>query len=249
MRILHVSDLHYSLPKFDWVVKVCPSFDMVVIAGDSLNVASTVPLDTQIVVVLRFFSMMRASTRLVVCSGNHDLSGPDAHGEQSALWLAGDHVEGVTTDGASLRAEDALVTVLPWWDGPEGREAVVTQMAADAGQRRERWVWVYHWPPLGSPTCWTGRRDYGDTDLGGWIDQFRPDIVLTGHVHQAPFTPDGSWDDRIGDTWVFNAGRQIGPFPTHIELDLATDRATWYSMMGTEELALSDQKRPARTVF
>ena len=30
---------------------------------------------------------------------------------------------------------------------------------------------MYHWPPLGSPTCWTGTRDYGDVELGRWIDE------------------------------------------------------------------------------
>jgi len=44
----------------------------------------------------------------------------------------------------------------------------------------------------------------------GWIDQHRPDMVLTGHVHQPPFKPDGAWAHRIGNTWVFNAGHQIG---------------------------------------
>ena len=100
-------------------------------------------------------------------------------------------------------------------------------------------MWVYHWPPLGSPTCWTGRRHYGDDELGGWIDEHRPDVVLTGHVHEPPFKPDGGWADRIGDTWVFNAGRQIGPSPTRIELDLDEQRATWMSLLGTEEIGLA----------
>jgi hypothetical protein len=35
-------------------------------------------------------------------------------------------------------------------------------------------------------------------------------------VHNAPFYPEGSWIDRIGDTWVFNPGREPGPIPTHL---------------------------------
>ena len=94
----------------------------------------------------------------------------------------------------------------------------------DAGRRPARWIWVYHWPPLGSPTCWTGQRHYGDADLGGWIDGIAPELVLTGHVHEPPFMPAGAWADRSGSTWVFNAGRQIGPVPSHIEIDLAAAR-------------------------
>jgi Icc-related predicted phosphoesterase len=108
---------------------------------------------------------------------------------------------------------------------------------------------VYHWPPLGSPTCWTGRRHYGDEELGGWIERHRPDAVLTGHVHDPPFKPDGAWADRIGDTWVFNPGRQTGPIPTCVEIDLDERRASWSSLMGVEDVGLDEPATPARTVF
>jgi hypothetical protein len=97
--------------------------------------------------------------------------------------------------------------------------------------------------------CWTGRRHYGDADVGGWIATHRPDLVLAGHVHESPFKPEGSWADRIGTTWVFNAGRQIGPVPCHVEIDLAQETASWRSMMGTESLSLAAAQAPARTVF
>ncbi len=110
-------------------------------------------------------------------------------------------------------------------------------------------MWLYHWPPIGSPTCWTGRRDYGDPDLREWIEEFQPDIVHAGHVHESPFKSDGSWMDRIGNTWVFNAGHQIGKAPAFIELDLRAQRARWNSIMGSETLDLRVAVAPARTVF
>ena len=39
VRILLVSDLHYTLPQLDWVVRSAPSFDLVVLAGDQLDIA------------------------------------------------------------------------------------------------------------------------------------------------------------------------------------------------------------------
>ena len=249
MRILLVSDLHYSLPQLDWVVRAAPRFDLVVLAGDQLDISSSVSLDVQSVVILKYLSMLRAAGRVAISSGNHDLTGPDRHGEQAAVWLAAARAAGVPTDGDSLCVGDTLITICPWWDGPRGREALEVQLAADAARRPARWVWIYHWPPLGSPTCWTGRRDYGDADLAGWIGRHRPDIVLTGHVHESPFKPTGSWADRIGPTWVFNAGHQIGPVPTHIEVDLGAGSATWRSMLGVEDLRLGDAKAPLRTVF
>jgi Icc-related predicted phosphoesterase len=249
LRILLVSDLHYTLPQLDWVVRVAPRFDLVVLAGDSLDISSSVPLEAQAVVIVRYLSLLKAAAPVVIASGNHDLTGPDQRGEQCALWLAAARAAGVPIDGDSWRRGETLVTVCPWWDGPLGRAALESQLAAAAAQRPAHWLWVYHWPPLGSPTCWTGKRHYGDAELGGWIERHRPDIVLTGHVHEPPFKPAGSWADRIGPTWVFNAGRQIGPVPAHIEIDLDARRATWRSMLGEEALRLSDAAAPARTSF
>ena len=249
VRILLVSDLHYTLPQLDWVVRSAPSYDLVVMAGDQLDISSTVSLDAQSVVILRYLALLQAAGRVVISSGNHDLTGPDAQGEQAALWLAEARASGIATDGDSLQLGDTLVTICPWWDGPAGRAALELQLAADAARRPARWIWVYHWPPLSTPTCWTGRRDYGDADLGGWIDQHRPDIVLTGHVHESPFKPAGSWAHRIDDTWVFNPGRQIGPVPTSIDIDLAIGSAWWRSLMGQESVSLEHTGAFERTVF
>ncbi len=68
-------------------------------------------------------------------------------------------------------------------------------------------------------------------------------------MHEPPFKPDGAWADRIGKTWVFNAGHQIGPVPAHIQIDLAAGTASWRSMLGSEDLCLTDTTAPSRTVF
>ena len=142
------------------------------------------------------------------------------------------------TDGDSLRLDDTLVTICPWWDGPICRELVARQLITDATHRPARWVWVYHWPPIGSPTCWTGSRDDGDSDLVEWITEHQPDLVLCGHVHQSPFADKGSWVDRLGETWVFNAGNQRGPIPTRIEIDLTAGTPSRTSLMGKETVDL-----------
>lgn len=249
MRILLVSDLHYSLRQLDWVVGAAAGFDLVVLAGDHLDISSSVSLDAQVVVMLEYLSLLHSAGRVVVSSGNHDLTGADGNGERAATWLDDARTIGIPTDGDSLLVDDTLITICPWWDGPAGRIAVAAQLAADAARRPARWIWVYHWPPLGSPTCWTGRRHYGDTDLGGWIAEHRPDAVLTGHVHDPPFRPDGAWADRIGDTWVFNPGRQIGHTPARVELNLDHGVATWTSLLGTEDVDLMSTSTPQRTVF
>jgi Icc-related predicted phosphoesterase len=248
MRVLAVSDLHYSLRQFDWLVATAPEFDLVVLAGDQLDATSSVECDAQIVVVLKYLELLASVCPVIVSSGNHDLTGADANGERAAVWLDEARSFGVRTDGDSLLVDDTLFTICPWWDGPAGREAVVARLAADDARRPIRWIWVYHWPPVGSPTSWTGSRYYGDADLATWIEEYQPDVVLTGHVHEPPFKPAGSWYDRLGHTWVFNPGRQIGPTPTRIELDLAASRAHWVSLLGIEELDLGALVPPARTL-
>jgi predicted phosphodiesterase len=42
MRCLVVADLHYSLPQFDWLLSAAPQFDLVIFAGDALDVGSAV---------------------------------------------------------------------------------------------------------------------------------------------------------------------------------------------------------------
>ena len=67
-------------------------------------------------------------------------------------------------------------------------------------------------------------------------------MVLSGHIHNSPFYPDGAWVDRIGKTWVFNPGKQIGAQPTCIVFDLDAMTAEWISLEGQSlrKLAVTD---------
>ena len=73
MRCLIVADLHYSLPQFDWVVNSADQFDVVIMAGDHLDLSSAVDMRAQVVVVRKYMELIRNKTQLIVCSGNHDL--------------------------------------------------------------------------------------------------------------------------------------------------------------------------------
>jgi Icc-related predicted phosphoesterase len=241
MQILLVSDLHYTMKQLDWVVRVADRYDLVVVAGDHLDIGSIVEPDAQIAVVLEYLSRIAAKTPTVACSGNHDLNARNELGERSALWLDAARDAGVCVDGMRLELDGVMVTACPWWDGPRTREVVDRQLADDAAVIGDRqWIWAYHAPPDASPTSWTGKRYYGDEDLVGWITKYQPALVLCGHVHQSPFASRGAWIDRIGSTLVCNAGRQIGPVPTRIEVDTDTGRAWWSSSAGHEERAFAE---------
>jgi Icc-related predicted phosphoesterase len=239
VRILLVSDLHYTLPQLDWVLAHASEYDLVVLAGDHLDIGSHVEPDAQIAVALEYLERIAARTTVVAASGNHDLDARDEQGERVASWLDRARACGALVDGMHLDRPDVLVTVCPWWDGPEVRAALERQLVADAELVRDRmWIWVHHAPPDGSPTSWTGKRHYGDEALVAWIERYRPAAVLCGHVHNSPWMGDGGWSDRIGDTLVLNAGRQPGSVPSRIEIDTDADTVEWWSFEGVVERPL-----------
>lgn len=232
MKILLVSDLHYRLRQFDWLYDQAPEYDVVVIAGDLLSLRSPVPAPAQFAAVSALIGRIAGRQRLLVASGNHDVTHRDAHGEKAALWLTRTEADGLFVDGASLLLDGTLFSVCPWWDGERGRLALDTRLAHEAEIAKDRWVWVYHAPPSGSPLSWDGRREYGDDVLSDWIARHAPDYVLSGHIHQSPFVDGGAWADRVGSTWVLNAGHEPADRPSHIVLDLAAGTGTWTSSEG-----------------
>lgn len=239
MKCLLVADLHYDLRKFDWVVTAADHVDVVVLAGDHLDAFSPVDRPAQAIIVQKYLRRIRRRAPLLICSGNHDLDSCDVSGELSTRWISRAHQFDVPNDGDSHRIGETLFTICPWHDGRGKRAEIARHLAHDATVRPASWVWVHHAPPKDSPTSWDGKRSFGDDALRAWILKYQPDIVLSGHVHQSPFTADGSWADRIGKTWVFNAGHQIGPLPSHVLVDTAVPGAYWISLMGAEGAPLN----------
>jgi Icc-related predicted phosphoesterase len=231
------SDLHYTLRQYDWLIGVAAGFDAVVIAGDHIDASLPVPTAVQIAALSASITAVAQQSRVLVCSGNHDLNARDDKGEKISDWLAAVRSAALAVDGDTVDIGDTLFTVCPWWDGPYTRIGTERMLEIASRQRGGRWVWVYHAPPQGV-LSWTGKRHYGDAVLPELIKRYSPTAVLCGHIHEAPFKTDGSWIDRIGETWLFNAGRQIGNIPARIEIDFAQNAARWISLAGMEEKAL-----------
>jgi Icc-related predicted phosphoesterase len=237
MKILVTADLHYNLRQYDWLVRNAARFDLVILAGDLLDAFSLVDAQVQIAVAGMYLKRLSGLTRVIAASGNHDLDGRGSDGERTARWMAKVRAAGVATDGDALSLEGTLFSVCPWWDGPLARERIGVQLERDAAVQKSRWIWVYHAPPAGSRIS-REFREFGEPELAQWIDQYRPDAVFCGHVHNAPFRHGGSWIDRRGATWVFNAGRQIGEVPTHIILNVEANDALWFSLEGPQTVRL-----------
>lgn len=232
MKMLFVADLHYALKQFDWLTAHAGSFDVVVIGGDLLDLGSALTIDVQILVVEKYLARLSQKTKVLVCSGNHDGDARSAADESICRWLQDAKAERVFVDGDTFDAGGALITICPWWDGPESRAELEKLLAQDAARAKAKWIWIHHAPPDGSPVSWAGKKSGGDEFLGQWIHQYQPDLVLSGHIHNAPFVAKGSWIDRLGRTWVFNPGKQIGPSPTYLLFDLEQMSVEWVSLEG-----------------
>jgi Icc-related predicted phosphoesterase len=239
MKLLFVADLHYALKQFDWLASQAAHYDVVIIGGDLLDLSAPLETDVQAVVVEKYFERIRQLTRLVVSSGNHDGDSRNAADESVAQWILDAKAPQLFVDTDSVELDGMLITVCPWWDGPVSRAQLEAQLARDAAKPKSQWIWIHHAPPDRSPVSWTGKKFAGDEFLIGWIQQYRPDLVLSGHIHNAPFYPQGAWMDRLGSTWVFNPGRQPGPCPTYLAFDLDRRSVTWMSAVGEELRELS----------
>lgn len=247
MKALIVADLHYNLRQFDWLLRVAAGYDLVIVAGDLLDLAGHADLDTQIVVVTKYLARLGAVTRVAVCSGNHDTDERDEADQSIVTWLADVRNAQTHADGEHIALEGGgIITVCPWWDGPGTRAELEAFMLAAPPPVAGPWIWVHHVPPNGTAVSWTGRHHAGDDLLLDLIERLAPDMVVSGHVHDAPFRRGGSWVDRVGTACVVNPGRQLGELPAFVVLDLPAGMVSWVSLAGTASAPLAGSEASAQ---
>ena len=144
-------------------------FDLVIFAGDALDVGSFVDFRAQIVVVDEIpGAAVRASRRSFSARAITTSTNAATQGEKDRALGRRDQTElGIACDGDTLTIGDTLFTVCPWWDGPLRQRDVSAISSARLLPRsgKGRWIWVHHAPPANSPTSWGGNRFIGDVEL------------------------------------------------------------------------------------
>jgi Icc-related predicted phosphoesterase len=208
VRILHVSDLHSDGLWFDWLANTCGKFDLLVISGDLLDMFSKVALVDQAKAVRNW--MLKLSTPIVVCSGNHDYWISTDQFCQ-ARWISDlkrtdrrKHILGV--DGDVIEFGGLRIGVKGWL-GQNPEEPID--------------VLVTHAPPSGTPCASSanGRHDNGDQDL--WDLEFAPRWILCGHIHD-PACNQCVWPLIDPTTVVLNTGFDgHAEIPNHWVIDTA----------------------------
>ena len=116
---------------------------LAVLAGDLLDIASPVPLDAQITVVLHYLERLAARLPTVVCSGNHDLTSTDSGENSTALARRGPWARGRRRRRLARSrglASDRVRVV----GGSRTLAALEERLDAAAADRPAHWAWAFH---------------------------------------------------------------------------------------------------------
>lgn len=246
LKILILSDLHYNKAWYDWVKRVAPAYHLVAIAGDLLDGRSEEGLMDQMLWIREWASEF--PSRLAVCSGNHDANDPSLELEPQALaglaperraavlrmlmaerWMDTLEAPGVATDNRSQVVDTAqgklVVSTIPYHTGPD-HERLWTQAGKMRSEHRCPWIVLHHDPPRGASVGGPA----GNAVLREKIAGYRPDYVLSGHLHHHPY--EGSFVERVEGAWCFNPGfAKRSPSgelpPNHVVLDIREGVASW----------------------
>ncbi len=207
MRILAFSDIHCDSEWADFVASKCGDCELLVLAGDLVNLFSRVPYHLQARSLTKWVLELRAPA-IVLVSGNHD------------WWLA----HGVSVDAAAegrwirnFRGGKGRVV------GVDGDTVVIGGLKVhchgwlqklDLKQQID--VLVTHAPPAGTATAVAkSGQDFGNPEI---LDmQHMPRLIFCGHVH-SPLAYWHRWPAR--DSLVLNPGYdENSPAPLHWTID------------------------------
>ena len=239
MQILLVSDLHYTLKQLDWVASVAADYDLVVVAGDHLDIASIVEPDAQIAVVLEYLARMADEDhRRRVLGQPRPQRAQRARRARRVVARRGARVRRVRRRDARRHRRRARHGV-PVVGRPAHAASVVDrQLAADAalvGDRR--WIWVYHAPPddvadeLDRQAA-LRRRGARRVDRAA---PARPSCCA-GTCTSRRSRPTAAWIDRIGSTLVVQRRPPDAARSRRASRSTPTPaRASWSSLEGVEE--------------
>jgi Icc-related predicted phosphoesterase len=229
MKILLTSDLHLSLPWFEWLIAKGPAFDLVCIAGDFLDLFSKESKLKQVAQVQDHLRELASKTNVALCSGNHDSFGPIVPAARGPTypWLVElDDLPSVISDGQTRIVGELIVTTLPYRANADAKRVWLDRGQSIRKSRGWHWLVLHHEPPaLIEPA------EAGEFEAGLLLDEYSPDFWLSGHVHDLPCELGGKWCQRLGTTIVLTPGQILEAlWPNHIELDTEIGKIEWRSI-------------------
>lgn len=260
MKVLLATDFHGEARWYRWVSEVASRFDLVCIAGDLTEYTTETATICQVAWLLNWIETFPCrETTLALCSGNHDTIDVSAsvlaetvfpespenermrklkEALTKGFWM--NHLkihENILVDGDmrvvwGREGDYLLVQCIPHWQA-HAHEDAIQKAWEDAAKLRASekmpWLVLHHEPPHeGSDSS----IDQGSVRLRNWIEYYRPDYLVSGHLHEYPFCRE-EFCRRIGATWCFNPGSRLNSeIPAHVILDTQTREAQWMATEG-----------------
>jgi uncharacterized protein len=194
MKIVSFGDVHMATRNLERMSEVMRDTDLVIVSGDLTNFGGADDAG-QVIAAVR-----HACPQVLALSGNLDQREVIPYLEAEGISL---HGKGVVVDGVAIFGCGGS-NVTPFKTPTELSEDEIyeTLMRGYCEVRGRRpLLMVCHTPPF-ETQCdrIIGGRAVGSTAARRFIEEIRPDVCISGHIHESAAV------DTIGPTTIVNAG-------------------------------------------
>jgi Icc-related predicted phosphoesterase len=232
MKLLLTADLHFRVHWFRWLLEQAPSYDLVCIAGDLLDIFNVESTIGQAREVSRLIRELADIVPVAVCSGNHDNAGRLVSHDRASVyeWFIdfGGH-RNIITDGSTQKLENLIVTTVPYHCSKEQKSICLDRGFTIRRQTGKTWIVLHHVPPKTTLNA-SGE----ESEAAELLAAYRPDYFVSGHDHAFPYTSGQSWSQRLGETRLLLPGVLLkAPYPNHIKLDSESGESSWHTTSET----------------
>src|SRR5580704_821284 len=181
MQLLLTADLHFRLHWFRWLIEQAPSFDLICIAGDLLDMFASETRMEQARETTRLVRELADLVPVALCSGNHDHAGRLVSHDRAAVygWLIELGTRpNIITDGSTRKLENLIVTTIPYHCSRQEKSIWLDRGFTIRKQTGMPWIVLHHVPAR------TGSGVSGEElEAPELLATYRPDYFVSGHDH------------------------------------------------------------------
>lgn len=202
MNILAITDIHGRTQTFQNILESVDQPDLICLGGDLTNFGSV--SDAEHIVQMA----QKHCDHILAVAGNCDSNDIDNMLSKRGISV---HADGKTLDDMGFFG----VSAMPIWHNSmyeftEDEIDVYLKAAYSQVEDVKKTVMISHTPPIDSEVDQTRTGESaGSESVRKWIEKTQPDLVLSGHIHEARGT------SQIGSSTIVNCGpAKEGSFAT-----------------------------------
>jgi hypothetical protein len=235
MRLLLTAELGQNHRWLKWLDEGSRNYDLVVIAGDFINVFRPEPLNVQILKAKAFLRSLAQKTRVAISSGNHDTADEIASSSRGPIpmWMAGlDSISTLLSDGrTSIIRQQLIVTALSYISTIDQKRLCLAEGAELRKKTNLPWLVIHHHPPV-----FEGGAGPEELSAGRLLKEFGPDFWVAGRFFDQAHSRGFAWIQTMEQSVVLNVSQESiatelreAAFPNHVVFDLESGRMQWNS--------------------